>query len=177
MDVGYTSALKCVPSAIALDQIHVSERLALLTPSNGLYIWRNNTWIYSHQIQLRDNKPEPYQTLAPAVAVEEVSFVEQLRAKFGNAVVDSIASKMDDIISDAVRLLLGIDSSDGKDFGLFSFRFVYGKGADDGIAPLLQGISPVSIRERVASDTRLVPAILSALAGSPDAESWKQVSA
>ncbi|KAJ2460276.1 hypothetical protein GGF42_000944 [Coemansia sp. RSA 2424] len=177
MDVGYTSALKCVPSAIALDQIHVAEKLALLTPSNNLYIWRKDTWIYSHQIQLRDNKPEPYQTLAPSVEVAEAPFVKQLRAKFGGKVVDSFAAKMDDIIADTVRLLLGIDGSEGKDFGIFSFRFVYGRSADDGITPLLQGVSPVSVHERLASSTRLAPALLSALVGSPDAESWKQVGA
>ncbi|KAJ2018103.1 hypothetical protein GGI14_002531 [Coemansia sp. S680] len=174
MDVGYTSALKCMPSAVALDQVHVAERLALLTPSNRLYIWHKDMWIYSHRIQLRDNKPEPYQTLAPAVEVAEALFMEQLRAKFGGKVVDSFAAKMDYIIADTVRLLLGIDSSDGKDFGLFSFRFVLGKGADDGIAPLLQGVSPVSVRERLANNTHLVPAILSALSGSPDVAIWKQ---
>ncbi|KAJ2874605.1 hypothetical protein GGH93_002290 [Coemansia aciculifera] len=174
MDVGYTSALKCMPSAIALDQVHVAERLVLLTPSNRLYIWHKNMWIYSHQIQLRDNKPEPYQTLAPAVEVAETLFMEQLRAKFGDKVVDSFAAKMDYVITDTVRLLLGIDSSDGKDFGLFSFRFVLGKSADDGIAPLLQGVSPVPVHERLANNTHLVPALLSALSGSPDAEIWKQ---
>ncbi|KAJ2745861.1 hypothetical protein GGI20_001807 [Coemansia sp. BCRC 34301] len=175
MDVGYTTALKCVPSAIALDQIHVLEKLALLTPSNSLYIWRKDTWVFSHQILLQDNKPEPYQMLAPAVEVAEVPFMEQLRTKFGVNVVDSLAAKMDDIIADSVRLLLGFDSSDGKDFGIFSFRFVYGRSADNDITPLLQGVRPVSVRERLASSTLLTPAILSAVAGLPDGKNWKQV--
>ncbi|KAJ2809838.1 hypothetical protein FBU31_008116, partial [Coemansia sp. 'formosensis'] len=174
MDVGYTSALKCIPSAIAPDQVHVIEKLVLLAPSNRLYIWHENTWIYSHRIHLRDNKPEPYQTLAPAVEVAEVLFMEQLRAKFGSKAFDNIATKMDYIIADVVRLFLGIDSSNSKDFGLFSFRFVLGKGTDGGIAPLLQGVSPVPVRGRLANNAHLVPALLSALSGSPDADNWKQ---
>ncbi|KAJ1824861.1 hypothetical protein LPJ60_000401 [Coemansia sp. RSA 2675] len=173
-DVGYTCALKCMPSALAPDQIHLVERLALLTPSNRLYIWRQNMWVYSHRIQLRDNKPEPYQTLSPAVEVAEALFMEQLRAKLGDSVASSLATSIDSIIADTVRLLLGIDSSDGKDFGLFSLQFVLGKSIDHGIAPLLHGVSPVSVRDRLASSTHLTPAILSVLAGSPDAENWKQ---
>ncbi|KAJ2732537.1 hypothetical protein IW152_003744 [Coemansia sp. BCRC 34962] len=173
-DVGYTCALKCMPSALAPDQIHLIERLVLLTPSNRLYIWCQDMWVYSHRIQLRDNKPKPYQTLAPAVEVAEALFMEQLRAKFGDKAASSLATSVDSTIADTVRLLLGIDSSDGKDFGLFSFQFALGKSIEHGFAPLLHSVSPVPVRDRLASSSRLTPALLSALAGSPDAEIWKQ---
>ncbi|KAJ1997750.1 hypothetical protein H4R26_005716 [Coemansia thaxteri] len=176
VDVGYTSAIKFMPPVVTSDQVHVAERLALLTPSNGLYTWRDNTWIYIHQIQLRDNKPEPFQTLMPAVEVDERLFIEQLRVRHGGEAFVGVVAKMDVAIVDLMSLMLGIGSSDSSAFGVFRFRFALEKNAG-GIAPLLQEVRPVRVSELLASSQQLVPAILCALAETPDDKCWKQAGA
>ncbi|KAJ1721371.1 hypothetical protein LPJ53_004095 [Coemansia erecta] len=174
-DVGYTSALKCVPSAFSPDKIHFAEKIVLLTPDNGLYVWNKDTWIYYYLIQQSDNKPDPYQILPDEHKVPESVFVELLAAHFGEGVFGSFCKDAESIILDVIRLMLGIDSSDGKNFGIFNFRFTFTKSDDDDIKPCLQQIRPVSVSERLAIDTELVPSIVAALAGNADDKLWKQL--
>ncbi|KAJ1959048.1 hypothetical protein GGI12_004543 [Dipsacomyces acuminosporus] len=173
-DVGYTTAVKCVPSAIAEAEYHVVEKLALLTPDNGLYLWQKNSWVYRYPIELHDGKPEPYQVLGAEVEVSETQFRQYLDGKFGTSLYTDLDRQMAHIASEIIRFMLAVGSSDSKSFGVFSFRFSLGKSGE-GIAPFVYQIRPVSVSDRLAFSSELVPTIAAVLAGSPSEESWKQI--
>ncbi|KAI8325928.1 hypothetical protein GQ54DRAFT_253795 [Martensiomyces pterosporus] len=173
-DVGYTTALRCTPSAIAQGEHHVAEKLVLITPDDGLYLWQKNTWIYRYPIRMHDDKPEPYQVLSTEIEVSEELFRQYLDSRFGASMYPEFDKEMVRIVAEIARLMLGVDSSDGKNFGVFSFRFSFGKGKD-GIAPYVQQIRPVSVNERLALHRELIPTIAAVLVGNPDEASWKQI--
>ncbi|KAJ1880501.1 hypothetical protein LPJ66_011483, partial [Kickxella alabastrina] len=176
VDVGYTSALKCIPSAISADQLHAAEKIVLLTPDNGLYVWAKNTWLYATPIQQRDNKPEPYQIEAEESEISESTFAHHLDTKLGPGTFGQFGQEMEDIIADIIRMMLSIDSSDGCNFGVFSFRFAFTASEGTGaLKPCVQQITPVSVSERLALDKAFVPAIAAVLAGNPDAGLWRQI--
>ncbi|KAJ1816454.1 hypothetical protein LPJ75_002018, partial [Coemansia sp. RSA 2598] len=126
-DVGYTTAINCTPSAVSPDQLCLAEKMVLLTPDNGLYVWDKDTWIYAYPIEQRDGKPEPYQVMADERQVQETAFVESFSAHFGADAFAGFARATEHVVAEVIRLMLGIGSSNGKDFGLFSFRFAFSK--------------------------------------------------
>ncbi|KAJ2883927.1 hypothetical protein FB639_002064 [Coemansia asiatica] len=177
-DVGYTTAINCTPSAVSPDQLCLAEKMVLLTPDNGLYVWNRDTWIYAYLIEQRDNKPEPYQIMADEMQVQESAFIESFCAHFGADAFVDFSEAMECIVSEAIRMMLGFDSSSGsKNFGLFSFRFAFSKNDQAGgaVEPCLQSIHPVSVQQRLAADSRLVPSIVAILSGNPASEDWKQI--
>ncbi|KAJ2226508.1 hypothetical protein IWW45_007428 [Coemansia sp. RSA 485] len=176
-DVGYTTAINCTPSAVSPDQLCLAEKIALLTPDNGLYVWSKDTWIYAYPIEQRDNKPEPYQIMADELQVQEAAFVESFSAHFGADAFSKFTEEMERIVSEVMRMMLGIDSSSGKNFGLFSFRFAFFKNEEAGgvVEPCLQSIHPVSVHQRLATDSRMVPSIVATLSGNTASEDWKQI--
>ncbi|KAJ2710273.1 hypothetical protein H4R19_003826, partial [Coemansia spiralis] len=48
VDVGYTAAVECPPAAIADGRLTMVERLVLLTPDNGIYLWTGAARITQH---------------------------------------------------------------------------------------------------------------------------------
>ncbi|KAJ2726123.1 hypothetical protein GGI07_000762 [Coemansia sp. Benny D115] len=186
VDVGYTSALMCTPSAVAStgQQLHTAERMALLTPDNGLYLWQKPLPVHAHVLAIQDDgKPEPYQVVdaEASLMIPGEQFAKELEARFGSSVFTKFTEEMDHIVADVIRLLLGIDPSDGKSFGLFSFQFAFAKS--DGtngsaITPCLQQIRPVSVTDRLASDMDgIVASAVAVLSGNSGSEAalWKQI--
>ncbi|KAJ1943675.1 hypothetical protein FBU59_002838 [Linderina macrospora] len=173
-DVGYSTALQCIPSVISQDEFHVCARLALLTPDNGLYLWTPQMRVQKFPMQMQEDKTEPYQVLTGDIEVPFSEFRQTMDARFGTELLPELEGKIDGIVTDIVRIMLGFDGSDGRNFGIFSFSFSFGKGAD-GVTPYLQSIKPVSVSNHLSADTELLPSIISVLAGNPDKQKWKQV--
>lgn len=178
-DVGYTSALRCMPSAISPDRLHVAEIAVLVAPNNGLYIWQKENWIFSHAVKLLDEKPEPYQTLAAGRGLSEEPFAQQLNARYGKEKYTEFTTAMADIASDVVRLMLGIGSGDDKSFGVYSFGFTFCKGETAAqIVPLLHSIKPMLAKTMQERDVELLPETISILLNGVQAQdgtsNWKQ---
>ncbi|KAJ2213950.1 hypothetical protein EV179_003420 [Coemansia sp. RSA 487] len=177
VDVGYTTAVKCAPPAIASNHLYVVEKRALLTPDDRLYIWSKNTWVYRHTIQMSEKNPEPYQALLAAEEVPKDTLAQLLAKQFGKGAFEKLNRDADVIVADIIRLMLGEGSSDGKNFGLFSFSFALGRHYDS-VSPFLHHVKPVPFSKSFdggSGNATIVPEVVAALSGSADPNCWKQI--
>ncbi|KAJ2160570.1 TP53 regulating kinase [Coemansia sp. RSA 552] len=176
IDVGYSVAMECIPCTVVADRLSVLERVVLLAPNNSLYLWAKGPRIYQYAISMHDDKPEPYQALAPAAEISETAFMQQAAKQLGPDSYAGFVQAADRAIGEAVRLLLGVDSGDGKAFGVFRVRFAFAKSTS-GLVPKLQEIGPMSVAEQQEYSAGFIPSIVHVVDGQPDGACWAQVAA
>ncbi|KAJ1735119.1 hypothetical protein LPJ61_000713 [Coemansia biformis] len=172
VDVGYTAAVRCPPTTVIGGRLSMAERLVLLAPNNGVYLWAKGTRVYQHQVTTSDGKPLACQVLGAAAVLTEVGFTQQAASELGPGGFPRFAREADRIAVDAMRLLLGV-KGDGVGFGLFAFRFAFGEDGHGGVAPVLLGVRPVLVHEQLALDPSLIPSVAAVLAGEPREEHWR----
>ncbi|KAJ2381459.1 hypothetical protein GGI23_007580 [Coemansia sp. RSA 2559] len=124
-----------------------------------------------------EKNPEPYQALPAAEAVSNDLLTQLLAKQFGKGAFEKLGRDADEIVAEIIRLMLGEGSSDGKNFGLFSFSFALGRHYDT-ISPFLYHVKPVSsstIFDSRGGTVTIVPEVVAALSGSADPSCWKPI--
>ncbi|KAJ2540984.1 hypothetical protein GGF49_004024 [Coemansia sp. RSA 1853] len=172
-DVGYSAALECTPSMVIGGRLFLVERMVLVTPANGVFVWAAAPRIFQHQIAMDANKPEPYQALPPASEVSEHLFKLQASVQLGSGGTTRFDTETEQVIVDTMRLLLGVDSGDGTNFGVFRMRFAIGQGAD-GAVPVLHEVRPALVAEQLAVSSDFVPSVATVIVGGSDVH-WRPI--
>ncbi|KAJ1868053.1 hypothetical protein LPJ78_000550 [Coemansia sp. RSA 989] len=161
VDVGYVVAQQCAPSMVINDQLCLLERLVLLTPDNCVYLWNGPLSVFQYAVSTSKDKhsEQPCQILQPASVVSTDMLAQQL----GSNVFARFVDGSEKVVADVMRLLLGLDTSDGKAFGVFRLLFAVGENN----SPVLYEAHPMQVAEQQAV-ANFIPAIAAAVAGKAD---------
>ncbi|KAJ2843986.1 hypothetical protein IWW36_005355, partial [Coemansia brasiliensis] len=161
VDVGYVVAQQCASSMVINDRLCLLERLVLLTPDNCVYLWNGPLSVLQYTVHTSKDKQneQPCQILQPASVVPTDTLAQQL----GSNVFARFVDGSEKVTADVMRLLLGLDSSDGKTFGIF--RLLFAVGQDN--SPVLYEAHPMQIAEQQAV-SNFIPAVAATIAGKAD---------